>query len=297
MTKISIGLPIYNEERFIENRLKNILSQTYSDFEIIISDNASTDSTQLICDEFIKQDKRIKYFRQAKNQGWLLNFKNTLHYATGEYFIWTAADDLWESNFLEIILQQLESSKDIVCSIGKIKIYDKLIDNGKINTIEVSQKQYIKNFRLETITGSYADKVYQILHNASFANYLYGLFRTEILKKTSDHMFSLSWDRTLILKIAKYGTLHTTDESFWYRYPKGMSMVSIIDQYRYGSIDLFQMFFPYSSFIKWCLKNLDTKTVIANLGVFIRLSLSGFIAISIAIFKHKNYAGGKKTKW
>ncbi len=69
MLKISIGLPIYNEEKFIENKLKNILEQTEQNFEIIISDNASTDKTQQICEKFAKEDNRITYIRHKKNYG------------------------------------------------------------------------------------------------------------------------------------------------------------------------------------------------------------------------------------
>lgn len=296
MTKISIGLPIFNEEKFIANKLRNLLNQTFTDFEIIISDNASTDSTRKICEGFVNGDKRIVYFRQPTNQGWLSNFKKTLHEASSEFFVWTSADDLWDDCFLERALDILEKNDNIVCSIGKIMIYDQ-VSNDEIKIIDVSEKQYLKNFKLESLSGTYNQKAYQILHNPSYANYLYGLFKIEILKKSIDHNFSLSWDRTLILKIAKYGDLHISNDFFWYRYPKGMSMVSIIDQYIHGSIGLTQMLFPYGSFVKWCVKNLNKRIILKNLGIITVLSLSGFLAIGIAIFKQKNYSGGKKIKW
>ena len=66
MPKVSIGLPVFNGEKYIQNALISLLSQTFSDFELIISDNASTDSTQMICEEFANKDKRIKFFSSEK---------------------------------------------------------------------------------------------------------------------------------------------------------------------------------------------------------------------------------------
>ena len=65
--EISIGLPIYNSEKFIRKRLENILSQTFNDFELIISDNASTDDSVKICKEFMEKDSRIKLYVQDEN--------------------------------------------------------------------------------------------------------------------------------------------------------------------------------------------------------------------------------------
>ncbi len=71
---ISIGLPVYNGEKFLNRKLDTLLSQTYSDFEIIISDNGSTDLTSKICNDYLKKDKRIKYFRQKENLGVIANY-------------------------------------------------------------------------------------------------------------------------------------------------------------------------------------------------------------------------------
>ena len=88
--KLSIGMPIYNAEKFLRNRLDSLLSQTFSDFELIISDNASTDSTQHICKEYLSRDNRIQYIRQEKNIGLSSNFYFVLHKANSEYFFWAS---------------------------------------------------------------------------------------------------------------------------------------------------------------------------------------------------------------
>src|SRR5689334_17075101 len=93
---LSIGLFVYNGERFIEKALDSILSQTFRDFELIISDNASTDHTGDICQAYAKRDDRIRYYRNQKNMGAGWNVRRVCELATGKYFKWAAADDMLE---------------------------------------------------------------------------------------------------------------------------------------------------------------------------------------------------------
>lgn len=93
MPQVSIGMPVYNGEKFIREALDSLLAQTFTDFELIISDNASTDGTEAICREYAAKDSRIRYVRQAKNLGPVANFKYVLDEAVGEYFMWAAHDD------------------------------------------------------------------------------------------------------------------------------------------------------------------------------------------------------------
>ena len=76
--KISVGIPVYNGEKFIRKSIESVLRQTYRNFELIISDNASTDSTSDICTEFLTKDSRIKFVRQDKNMGPIWNFNFVL---------------------------------------------------------------------------------------------------------------------------------------------------------------------------------------------------------------------------
>ena len=107
---VSIGLPIHNGEFFLKKRIDSILNQTFKNFELIISDNASSDETRKICEEYAKQDSRIQYIHQKKNIGALQNFKFVLQNAIGKYFVWAAVDDLWESTFLSKNIEILESN-------------------------------------------------------------------------------------------------------------------------------------------------------------------------------------------
>ena len=99
--QVSIGMPVYNGEKFIREALDSLLAQTFTDFELIISDNASTDGTEAICREYAARDPRIRYVRQSENRGAAANFRFVLDEAVGEYFMWAAADDIWGKGFIE----------------------------------------------------------------------------------------------------------------------------------------------------------------------------------------------------
>ncbi len=109
-------MPVYNGEMCIRDALESLLAQSFTDFELIISDNASTDSTEAICSEYSQQDHRIRYVRQPENFGAAANFNFVLDLSIGEYFMWAAADDKRSKDFLEENLAFLTENPDFVAS-------------------------------------------------------------------------------------------------------------------------------------------------------------------------------------
>lgn len=99
--KVSIGMPVFNGELFIRDAIDSFLAQTFTDFELIISDNGSRDGTEAICRECAARDARIRYSRQHDNGGMYFNFQFLLDAARGEYFMWAAADDVWDLKYIE----------------------------------------------------------------------------------------------------------------------------------------------------------------------------------------------------
>ena len=120
--KVSIGMPVYNGEPFIREALDSLLVQTFTDFELIISDNASTDKTEQICREYAAKDKRIRYIRQEINRGAAANFQYVLDEAVGEYFMWAAADDLWDSEFILKLIPLVERENIVLAFSGWVEI-------------------------------------------------------------------------------------------------------------------------------------------------------------------------------
>jgi FkbM family methyltransferase len=106
---VSVGLYVYNGERFLEEGIRSILNQTFTDFELIISDNASTDRTGEIAKAYAKRDHRIRYYRSEKNMGAGWNQRRVYELATGKYFKLAAADDLLRPDFLRRCVEVLES--------------------------------------------------------------------------------------------------------------------------------------------------------------------------------------------
>src|ERR1700693_4622631 len=106
---VSIGLPVYNGEVYLRQALDSILAQTFSDFELVISDNASTDSTEVICREYAAVDSRIRYRRQTRNRGVTWNFRQVVLLSSGKYFLWTSCDDLLAPNYVERCIEVLEN--------------------------------------------------------------------------------------------------------------------------------------------------------------------------------------------
>ena len=124
---LSVGLFVYNGERFLGETLDSILSQTFTDFELIISDNASTDRTGEIAGAYAKRDDRIRYYRSEKNMGAGWNARRVYELATGKYFKWAAVDDLLEPDLLRRCVEILESDPDCVVAYARTKEVD---ENG-----------------------------------------------------------------------------------------------------------------------------------------------------------------------
>jgi len=85
LPKVSIGMPAYNGAKYIREALDSLLAQTFTDFELIISDKGSTDETEAVCLKYVAHDKRIRYLRQPKNQGVVANFQFVLDETVGEF--------------------------------------------------------------------------------------------------------------------------------------------------------------------------------------------------------------------
>ena len=223
--KLSIGIPVYNGVKFIKKCLDSLLHQTFSDFEIIISDNASTDLTSKICEEYKKQDKRILFFKQKYNTRMVANFNFVLQQAKGEYFMWASADDVWHSEFVERNIMFLEKNPGFVGSTSEIEYFyepwgEKNFERFKDTK---SKKKYeegeiiVQTPVAHSLVGSFEEKVKFLFDFGKF-EYLYSIYRTEYLKKCIIKKEFMSWEVPLILKILKYGNLNVEDGVMMYKY-------------------------------------------------------------------------------
>jgi len=113
--RVSIGMAVYNDEKFLRPALDSLLAQDYADFELIISDNASTDATEAIGREYAARDSRIRYHRNATNIGACENFNKVFRLSSGgEYFMWAGGHDVWAPTYLSRCVEALESDRTLV---------------------------------------------------------------------------------------------------------------------------------------------------------------------------------------
>ena len=176
--KVSIGMPVYNGEKFIRKALDSLLAQTFTNFELIISDNASTDQTQKICKEYEAQDKRIRYVRQMKNLDPMWNFNFVLQQASGEYFMWAACDDIWGKPFIEECVNCLNNHADVGLAFGMFWVTSRMYPIVKMKRFPnmsflCNDDPFIRVVKFIELEG--------VTHKA---NAIYGLWRKNIAKKT-----------------------------------------------------------------------------------------------------------------
>jgi glycosyltransferase involved in cell wall biosynthesis len=208
---VSIGLPVYNGDDLLEKALHSILAQTYSNFELIISDNASTDKTREICEAYAAKDSRIKYYRNEKNIGGHNNFNRVFELATGQYFKWAAHDDLCAPDFIEQCVSILEKNPSFVVSYPKTKLINEreevLPNNCDENPLLThSSKPHIR-FR-NLIIDSFA-KPHRCLQ-------LFGVMRRDTLAKTPLLGNYPGADKVLLVKMALLGQYYEVPEYLFF---------------------------------------------------------------------------------
>ena len=174
--RVSIGMPVYNGEKYIRDALDSLINQTFTDFELIISDNASTDNTEKLCREYMSIENRISYFRQEKNIGAIANFDFVLRHAKSSYFMWAAYDDEWDKEYLKSALLLLEDES-----------IDFVFPTFMVKSIRLG---FYKNFKKEIFSFVESmDRRLRVLklialhHDSHKCNIVYSLFRTEFLRK------------------------------------------------------------------------------------------------------------------
>ena len=290
--KISIGLPVYNGEKFLQKKIDSLLKQTNKDFELIISDNASTDSTPTICQEYVLKDKRICYFRQEKNIGAIQNFRFVLEKAKADYFAWTAADDIILPEFFEKNIKILDSRKNIVCSISQVDHYGERTESLKPKSDDSLLTRFVKKIKrhynyiaVYSASGSYEKKLRYYLKRREGFQIFYGIYRTDVLRKSmiSDHITGFDW--LTILKAVKYGDFHVIEEILMLRYDGGDSSSGLFNYAQSFNLSLLATIFPYGSFTIWCAKNLGAKLFLRNLDCFVKIGWDSMFYLGVDIVR------------
>jgi glycosyltransferase involved in cell wall biosynthesis len=203
--RLSIGLPVYNGERYIAESIESILGQSYANFELIISDNASTDSTGEICRRYGKWDSRVRYFRQPRNIGLSPNHNFVVSEARGELFKWVSNDDLYARDLVARCIEALDEYKDVVLAHSRTA---KIDESGNVTgayeyPLATSSPRAPVRFRSMLFDSGGDDD--------------YGIMRIEVLRRTAMKNSYHHADRTTITEIGLYGRFHHVPDWLYFR--------------------------------------------------------------------------------
>ena len=197
MPRISIGVPVRNGEAFLRQTLQSIVAQSYEDFEVLISDNASSDQTAEICREISRGDSRVRYFRQTSVLPPSVNHHFVLQRASGEYFKWNCHDDLVAPDFLRECLQALESDRGAVLAYPQFKIID-------ASGAELQTYSYPLQTNHPTAHVRFGS-VLRADHRRYTGFEIYGLMRRRALERIPEMGNYVSADRVLLARLALLG--------------------------------------------------------------------------------------------
>ena len=138
--RLSIGMPVYNGERYLAEAFDCFLAQTFQDFEIVVCDNASTDHTAEICRSYAERDPRIRYYRNEKNLGAIPNFNRVFELSQSPLFKWAAHDDLYHPRYLETCIRILDENPDVILAHSKTAFVD---DRGESFPVDPATGHYV----------------------------------------------------------------------------------------------------------------------------------------------------------
>lgn len=203
--RVSVGIPVFNGEDYLAAALDSLLAQTYSNFEIVLSDNASTDDTQAICEDYAKRDYRIRYYRQPRNVGAAGNFNHTFELAHGEYFKWHAHDDVCAPTFLEHCVAGLDANPNAVLCCTKTCFIDA---QGQ------HERDYEHPLDLETKTRS--ERFLQFVLPGHIVVEIFGVIRSDVLRKTPLIAGYIGSDLVLLAELGLYGPFLVVSEYLFF---------------------------------------------------------------------------------
>jgi glycosyltransferase involved in cell wall biosynthesis len=203
---ITIGLPVYNSERYLRQSLDSLLAQTHSDFVLVISDNASTDGTAQICREYAAADPRIKYFRNATNIGNPRNFNRVFELSTTRYLKWSTADDFWEASFLERALDVMEHDSTVALCYPQAVLVD--AHGGNPTNYEDV---------LHLVQENPADRFLALIASIKLAHQHLGLIRMSHLRRTHLLGTHVASDINLLAELTLYGKFFELPHHLFFR--------------------------------------------------------------------------------
>lgn len=203
--RLTIGLPVYNGENYLSESLDSLLAQTYPDFELVISDNASTDGSAEICRTYERMDPRVRYIRQPHNIGAAPNHNFLIDEARGELFKWAAHDDLFAPELVARCVETLDANPSAILAHAYLAVVD---EAGK--TVE----EY--DYQLATDSPSAPERFRSLMFTEGGDDF-YGVIRTDVLRRVTPHDSYHNAGRKFIAELSLYGPFLQVPEVMFFR--------------------------------------------------------------------------------
>ena len=219
--RLTIGLPVFNGERYLAAALGSLIAQSYADFELIIADNASTDRSGDIARAFASADPRIRYVRHSENLGAAANYNCTVEQAQGELFKWAAHDDVCRPDYLSRCITQLDADPAIVishCHSDAIDAQGRVVGRYE-HEPHVTQARSWERFA-------------QVIGTPHYCIPVFGVMRTALLKRTAKHGDWVGADRNLLAELALHGHICLVDDVLFQRRDHPQSSISALPDER-----------------------------------------------------------------
>ena len=199
--RLNIGLPVYNGADYIEQTLISLQKQTFTDYKLIISDNASTDRTEEICREYAARDERICYYRNEKNIGATQNWYRVFDLSSSEYFASVAHDDIYDPDYMRKCIDVLDSRPDVILCYSRTDAID-----GKgdfMGKVEIT---------VDTMSPKPHKRLYNVIAIDYLCIQLYGVMRSSALKSTKVFQGYYGCDRNTLAELTLLGALYEIPE-------------------------------------------------------------------------------------
>jgi glycosyltransferase involved in cell wall biosynthesis len=195
---VTVGMPIYNGERYMRAAIDSVLNQTWRDLELVISDNGSTDATPRIAQDYAARDPRVRYYRCDRNRGPAWNHNRVLELARGRYFKWAACDDVCAPELVEACVRELEADPSVVLAFPRAQLIDsegKLLGDTGINDLATDSHDVARRFR----------SLISVNHKLHCVLEVFGVMRTESARRTGMFPYVARGDSIFLVRLALLG--------------------------------------------------------------------------------------------
>lgn len=261
--RVSIGLTVYNGEQFLSEAVSAFLAQTFTDFELILCDNCSTDATEAVSRSYAERDPRVRYVRNATNLGLAGNHNRAVELANGEYFKWSACDDICLPQYLERCVAVLDHDPSVVLAYPKTQFVD-----PQLNPLDILDPGW--DLRSDSVT----ERLRFCIYAGHWVNAVTGLMRIASLRKTRGMPKYPGGDFRVLTELSTQGKFYEIPERlFLRRLHPGSSSQNTHDhawEVRYWTGR------PGLSFPAWSLSIDKLRTIVgANVPLRDKISLTG----------------------